>query len=197
MKKKKHDVLVLNKQWVPIHIVDWGKGISLIYQEKCRPIRYDDECVVAYTYKEWIDFTIRNADDYAIAKTVNYPIAVPEIIVSVTFNRLPDRQVKYSRQNIFARDGFRCAYCGTHHNRKDLTLDHIIPRSLGGKTTWDNTVSCCFPCNQKKADRSLKECGMKLKVKPKKPEWVSPLDNIGPAHPCKSWKHFMRRVTDD
>lgn len=185
----KPDVLVLNRVWLPIHIIDWGKAMSLVYQEKCKSL--DRDCI-PYTFDQWKQFTLQNLQHYPFVQTVNYPVAVPEIIVSVSFDRLPRREVKYSRQNVFSRDHFRCVYCGNRFKRDQLTLDHIIPRSQGGKSTWDNTVSSCFKCNQRKADRTLKDAGMSLLIQPTKPKWISPLQNVNiETHPCKSWEHFI------
>ena len=87
-------------------------------------------------------------------------------------------------------------YCGKQFQRKELTLDHVYPKSKGGRTTWSNTVSSCYSCNQKKANLTLEEAHMRLKFKPKKPKWFSPLDGVNvKTHPCKSWKHFMDRVS--
>lgn len=189
---KKTDVLVLNKNWVPIHIISWKKGVSLISQEKCRAL---DREFIAYGYSDWLGFSLKNQKKYPVAWTINYPVAIPEIIVSITFEKLPSREVKFSRQNIFSRDGHKCVYCGQKFKRDELTLDHIIPRSKGGHTTWDNTVSSCFSCNQKKADRTPNEAGMHLKIEPKKPKWIGPIHNYDSnVHPCKSWEHFMPRV---
>jgi len=193
MHKRIPDCLVLNKGWIPIHIVSWQKAISLIYQEKCKAL---DKDYLSYAYDDWKAFSIANAKNYHILHNINYPLALPEIIVSISFDRLPDRQVKYSRQNIFARDKFRCMYCGKQFQRKELTLDHVYPKSKGGRTTWSNTVSSCYSCNQKKANLTLEEAHMRLKFKPKKPKWFSPLDGVNvKTHPCKSWKHFMDRVS--
>lgn len=190
--RKRYDTLVLNLAYCPIHIIDWDKAISLIYQEKARPL---DISYIAYTFQEWLEFTKTNADGYYKVHGVNFNIALPEIIVSTTFNRLPERQVKYSRQTVFTRDKYRCGYCGKTFRHKELTVDHILPKCLGGKTEWNNVISCCYSCNQSKADKTLKTAGLKLIFKPHKPGWNSPLQNINiETHPCKSWKHFMKRM---
>ena len=192
---KKYDILALNKSWIPIHIITWKVAISLIYQEKVHSL---DRDMIAYGLDDWLAFTTHNADDYYKVKGSSMAIAIPEVIVSTTFNKLPTRHVKYSRQNVFSRDNFTCAYCGKGHRAKDLTIDHIIPRDQNGKTTWDNVISACFSCNQKKANRTPEQAKMWLKFEPKKPKWFSPLDNFNvETHPCKSWQHFMKRMDTD
>jgi len=191
---KPTDVLVLNQTYVPIHIVSWKKGLSLVYTEKC--IALDREFLRYETFDEWIHFSYQNRNEYPIIHTSRYGVAVPEIIASITFNKLPRREVKFSRQNIFSRDGFKCVYCGSKYKKEDLTFDHIVPKSRGGRNSWENTVTSCFRCNQKKADKSLKEAGMSLKTTPSKPKWIGPIHSYDPnTHPCKSWKHFMDRFS--
>ena len=190
--KKLTDVLCLNKSFLTIHVLSWQKAISLIYQEKARAL---DREFTAYSYQDWLDFSIANAESYYKVKGTNYSIALPEVIVSTSFNRLPERQVKYSRQSVFSRDKFTCAYCGKIFKVSDLTVDHIIPRAQGGKTEWDNVIASCFKCNQNKADRTPRQAGLKLHFRPTKPGWCSPLHNVNfNTHPCKSWQHFMKRV---
>lgn len=193
MRKRIPDVLVLNKSWCPVQIVNWQVCMSKIYQGIAHPL---DREFIAYTYKDWLTFS-EISETYPVIHTVNHRIAIPEIIALVNYNRLPIRDVKYSRQSIFQRDKNLCGYCGNRFKSEDLTIDHIIPRCKGGKTTWDNTISCCRPCNSRKDNKLLHEAGLKLLFKPKKPTWISPVANIRPDHPCKSWLKFMNRVSTD
>lgn len=85
--------------------------------------------------------------------------------------------VKFSRINVFTRDGFKCQYCGTRKSMRELNYDHVVPRKQGGRTTWDNIVTCCYPCNEMKAGRTPEQAGMKLIRKPAKPH-VLPLHAV-------------------
>ena len=190
--KKLHDTLVLNKAWIPAHIVSWRKGMSLIYQDSGHAL---DRDYVAYDFKNWLDFSAKNAHDYAKVHTVSLTIAVPEIVVLTKYDKLPSRDVKYSRENVFHRDHNKCQYCGVVFDIKELTIDHIIPRALGGKTLWNNVVAACKTCNAKKADKTLIQADMKLLKPPTKPRWLNPLSNVGgKAHICTTWQKFMDRV---
>lgn len=164
-----------------------------MFQESARAL---DRDLITYDYVDWLSFS-QNDIDYPIIHTVNRRIAVPEIIILKYYDKLPMRDVKYSRQTLFQRDRHICAYCGKVFDRNDLTVDHILPRAQGGKTTWDNTVAACFPCNSVKADRTPEQAGMHLKFKPKKPSWFSPLTNIKVNHPCKTWQKFMYKTLVD
>jgi 5-methylcytosine-specific restriction endonuclease McrA len=191
--KKKPNVLVLNKNFVPIHIISWQKAMSLLIQEAARAI--DDDYIV-YGLEDW--FIYSELDErFPKVLTVKHKISLPEIIVLRKYDRLPIRDVKYSRQTLFERDNFKCAYCGERFNKKDLTVDHITPRSLGGSTTWTNTISACYACNSKKANKTIEESGMKLLFQPKKPRWISPLTDIDKNHPCKSWTRFLDKTLVD
>lgn len=193
MKTKKPDVLVLNKSFIPIHIIAWEKCMSLIIQEAARPM---DRDFMAYDFTDWLAFSEVNTD-YPVVSTVSHKIAIPEVIILRKYDRLPSRDVKYSRQTLFQRDKYTCGYCGGVFDRKELTVDHIVPRAHGGKTTWNNTISACFKCNSTKADRTPEGAKMPLIFKPRKPSWLSPLTDIKPDHPCKSWLKFAGRVLID
>ena len=193
MKIKKPDILVLNKSYAAIHIIDWRKAMTLICQDAARPM---DRDFVAYDFEDWLEFS-NTTNDYPVVATVSRKIAIPEIIVLRKFDRLPSREVKYSRQTLFERDKYTCGYCGKVFDKKDLTVDHILPRAQGGITSWKNTISACFQCNSTKADKTPEQAGMKLKFKPTKPSWVSPLNNLKPDHPCKSWLKFSGRIAID
>ena len=189
-KKKKTDVLVLNKNFVPIHIITWQKAMSLLIQEAARAI--DDDYIV-YPFEDWLVFSEID-DRYPKVLTVKHKISLPEIIVLRKYDRLPVRDIKYSRQTLFQRDNYTCGFCGNKFDRKVLTVDHIVPRAQGGRTHWDNTVTACVSCNAMKADRTPEQAGMPLLFKPKKPKWVGPLTKIKADHPCKSWHKFLDRT---
>jgi hypothetical protein len=96
-----------------------------------------------------------------------YPgIYLPSVIRLRSYKHVPIRMQVVSRRNIFMRDGERCMYCGQRFKTQELTLDHIIPRSRGGKNSWDNLVACCQKDNHRKGDRTPEEAGMKLIHKP-------------------------------
>jgi len=95
---------------------------------------------------------------------------LPSVIVLKTVVKFISRNMKTSRKNILWRDNGQCQYCGIIEAPKDMTIDHVIPRSRDGENTWTNLVTCCKKCNQKKRDRTPKEAGMKLRKKPIKPK---------------------------
>lgn len=187
---KKPDVLVLNRNFTPVHIVSWQKAMSQLIQGNARAIDFD---YIVYDFEDWLIFSEVD-ETYPKVLTVKHKIALPEIIVLRYYDRLPYRDVKYSRQTLFQRDNYTCAYCGDVFDKKDLTVDHVVPRVQGGKTHWKNTVTSCFPCNSRKAGRTPEEANMPLRYHPKAPKWISPLSKIGHAHQCKSWVRFLDKT---
>jgi len=186
-KKKKHDVLVLNRMAIPVHIISWKRAMTLLVKEEARAMQEDH---VTYSFEDWVEFTNQVEEDrYAIIHTAKKRIAIPEIIILRKCDYLPAGGVKYSRESVFKRDNYVCAYCGQAFRESELTIDHIIPRFLKGETTWNNVISACRACNNLKANRTPEQAGMKLLFKPRKPEWLGVVKS-GICHPCKSWEKF-------
>ena len=139
-------VLVLNASYEPLNVCSVRRAHVLVYKGKAEVV-------------ERLDQPLRSA-----ASAFTWP----HVIRLVTYVRVPRAvQRKISRRALFARDGWRCVYCGTANGR--LTLDHVIPRSKGGESIWENVVTACAPCNLRKGDRSLEQAGMQLRTSPRAP----------------------------
>jgi len=117
---------------------------------------------------------------------------VPRIVRLTRFDRMPAQTVRFNRKNLFARDEHRCQYCGKNEPVHKLSLDHVVPRSHGGATTWENIVCCCLRCNSRKGGRTPAQARMKLLTKPAKPRF-SPLMLLSADDPrYESWKTFLQ-----
>lgn len=145
------DTLVLNRANEPVDIISWQAAIRLWYQGKV-------EIVVEYTTR-FIGCTLGQ---------LNMPAVVRH--VKGFFRRR--RKIKFSRQNIYARDKGKCQYCGSKVTSSEFTYEHVIPRARGGKTSWENIVVACTPCNQRKGDKTPAEAGMRLSTMPSKPTYL-------------------------
>ena len=122
----------------------------------------------------------------------NYALKVPAVVRLLRYVGFRKRDVKFSRQNIYARDKHRCQYCGIRLKPKDLTCDHVIPRSRGGGTVWNNIVTCCRPCNRKKGGRTPEEAGFQLIKKPRKPSWLLGFHaRFQVQTPPASWREYL------
>jgi 5-methylcytosine-specific restriction endonuclease McrA len=158
-------VLVLNSDYIPINITNLKRGFRLVLNGKAEVVSELDEPLVSAT------------------KTFRKPI----VIRLYKYVYIPFRKVQLNRYNIYKRDGHKCVYCGS---KKDLTLDHVTPKSKGGKNTWKNLVTCCGSCNVKKGDRRPSECGMVMSIKPHKPGFFTFINNFsGKVH--ESWRPYI------
>ena len=181
--------LVLNKAWVPISITPVKKAISKSMLGLALLLDVDDYSL--YSFDDWITLTV---DGYKSIKTTRNPIRVPEIIVLTEYERFPLRDVRLTRRNLLVRDNFTCQYTGVKIGLDDGTIDHIIPRSRGGLSTWENLVMCCKEVNAKKANRTPEEAGLHLLKKPEKPIW-SPIyarfARLAAHNVPQSWMKFI------
>lgn len=145
--------LVLNATFEPLKVVDWQRAMTLWAQDKVEILETHDREV----------------------RSVKFTFKLPSVVRLLYFVKLKRRPVvQFTRANIYARDEFTCQYCGTRHEPKFLTFDHVIPVAQGGKRGWENIVSACEPCNRKKADRTPEEAGMTLKRQPRRPIVLAP-----------------------
>jgi len=142
--------LLLAASYEPIDVISWQEAVRLLTLGKCEVIEeYDKDLRSTYLV-----------------------IKMPAVVRLVQMFSRRKKKVKFSRVNIYARDKYKCQYCRTKGKLKDFTFDHVVPRAKGGKTTWENIVTCCIPCNSKKGHKSLKDAGMKLIKQPVQPEWL-------------------------
>lgn len=153
--------LVLNRTWHPIQITDVKNALILLCKGSAKVIC--TETFQPYDFIDWLDVPPNGA---GYVQTSQLKIAVPEVILIVTYDQIPMLNPLFSKRNVLKRDKYTCQYCG---NQKDLTIDHVIPKSRGGTTCWENVVAACQQCNHRKADKMLDEVKMPLKRVPSKP----------------------------
>ena len=184
-------VLVLNRLWQAVNICTARRALTLLFQGHAQVVLGDDDgAFQTFTFPEWHDFSQEQPHPESI-HTISFRVRVPRVIMLIVFDRLPKKEVKFTRHNIFERDKNTCQYCGNVFERKDLNLDHVIPRDRGGPTTWENIVCSCVPCNTRKANRTPSEAGLHLIRKPKRPKWRPFIQlNFGLEY-HDSWKHFL------
>ncbi len=144
------DALLLNASFEPLHVVSWQRAIHLLFQGKVEIIEESDQVV----------------------RTVTFSMRLPSVVRLLSFLSLSRRRkvIRFSRENIFLRDRFKCQYCGRQSLRSQLTLDHVVPVVQGGKRSWDNIVASCKPCNQRKGGRTPAQAGICLLSTPMEPK---------------------------
>ena len=189
------NVLVLNRNYMAIRIVGARRAFSLLCRQLAEVVSLEQGSYSNYDFPNWCEVSefkrLFEPDGNDWVSTVNFYIAVPRIIRLLFYDQLPRNEVKFNRRNIFARDKNCCQYCGNRFSTSELSLDHIIPRSIGGKAVWANIVCACTRCNAKKGGRTPQQASMSLIRKPVRPK-RNPLVHIHLGHHrYKSWKQFL------
>ena len=162
-------VLLLNASYEPIRVISWQHAITLFFKDKVEVVEeYDHEI-----------------------RSVSVAFKAPSIVRLLRYVNIGSRTPPFSRFNILARDRFQCQYCASNLTNKEATLDHIVPRSKGGKTSWENVVCCCKTCNVKKGAKTLDQIGFRLKVKPIRPDWLPVLHLRLHGNVPSSWQNFL------
>ncbi len=185
-------VLVLNKSWTPIAITTVKRGFSLVFQDHAHIVH--PETYEMHTFESWLVEHSAPADfpvppDQAWVRTANLMIRIPEVLVLGRYNGVPRRELAFNRRNIYRRDAFQCQYCGGKPGLKHLSIDHVIPISRGGATTWENCVVACVRCNTRKGNRTPEQASMPLRTEPGKPNWNDGV-GVGERAP-RSWSRFV------
>ncbi|MDP2272301.1 MAG: HNH endonuclease [Archangium sp.] len=142
------ETLVLNAVWQPVCRIPWQRAITLLFLGKVQVV------------EEYEDKTIR---------AVTFEVKMPSVVRFLRHLKHRKPVIRFSRENVFARDHGQCQYCAKKVTRSEATYDHVVPRSQGGGTHWENIVIACVPCNQRKGGRTPDQAKMKLKVVPVKP----------------------------
>ena len=189
-------VLVLNKLWMAIRVVDARRAFSLLVRDLAEVIHVDDGAYVAHDFESWADVSQIRANfaaehQYDWVRTVRMEIAVPKIIRLLGYDRLPRQDVKLNRRNIFARDKNLCQYCGEHFPTSELSLDHVLPRSQGGQSSWENLVCACTRCNARKGGRTPQQAHMHLVRKPIQPKRNPMISLRLGSDKYASWRAFL------
>ena len=148
-------VLVLNRVFQAVQITSVRRALTLLYKGQVRAV---DSEYRTYDFENWADIPVQADDDHYV-RTPSRNILIPHVVQLLVFDRLPRQEVKFSRGNIYLRDGNRCQYCGKKFSSSELSLDHVVPISRGGKSTWENVVCACLPCNVRKGNKLLSESG--------------------------------------
>ena len=177
--------LVLNRSWRPVHVTTVRRALCMLFRDAARVV--SPETFSTFTFREWLQQPIPH-EEMAI-RSPSVRLAAPEVVLLMHYDRVPCHEAPFTRRNLFLRDEFTCQYCGRKCNSDHLSVDHVLPRSRGGSTSWENCVLACVGCNARKGDRTLKEVGFHLLRPPVRPRW-SPYLNLRPSQRMESWSRF-------
>ena len=162
--------LLLTQGYEPIKVISWQRAMTLLTLAKVDVLEeYDAEI-----------------------RATALVIRVPAVVRLRKAFRRHAKPVKFSRVNIYSRDAHRCQYCGVRCTTDQLTYDHVIPRSRGGRTSWENIVSCCYACNAHKANRTPAEAKMKLLSTPARPTWMPAVQiRVSTSSVPDAWRDYV------
>lgn len=187
--------LILNQHYRPHEIIDWKDAVTRMFSGKIEVLVQYDEVLAVIGRNHLSSFPeLRRALRQVIGTDADsITIKVPAVSVLRKAVGSTKSGVKFSKVNVAARDGFCCQYCGTKLPLSKLNYDHVMPRSRGGKTVWENVVISCYPCNNRKENRTPEEASMKLLKVPVKPK-VLPMTEpfIDPDRAPDEWLQFVR-----
>lgn len=188
-------VLVLNRLYMAVHVVGVRRAFVMLFRDVAEVVHLEEGRFANHDFHSWREISELRAefkephDDWV--RAVNFEIQVPRVIRLLLYDRMSRFSLRLNRHTVLARDGHSCQYCGNRLPSSQLSLDHVVPRSRGGSTTWENVVCACLKCNVKKGGRTPKEARMSLVRKPTCPK-RSPLLAVKLHNPkYESWKTWL------
>lgn len=189
-------VLALNRHYVPVHILSAKRSLCLLYKGLAEVVAQEGQGFQSYDFDRWLEtsmmlYELGETDDDDWIRGVTVMIRVPRVIRLLRYDHMPRHAVKFNRRNVFLRDEFVCQYCGRRFGGHRLSLDHVLPKSRGGPTTWENIVCCCVDCNTRKGGRTPREAGMNLIRQPHKPAHNPIIIHYLQTPKYESWKIFL------
>lgn len=189
-------VLVLNKTFMAVHIISVRRAFCLLCKDLAEVVSLEDGTFATYNFASWSELSEFRAQNFRQeeddwVRTPTCEIQAPRVIRLLSYDKMPKQTVKFNRRNIFARDHNQCQYCGKKFVTSELSLDHVVPRSQGGGTSWDNIVCACVDCNVRKGGRTPRQANMTLIRRPEKPR-RSPMLNLKLTQKkYHSWQSFL------
>jgi 5-methylcytosine-specific restriction endonuclease McrA len=177
--------LVLNRSWTAISTTSVRRALVLVVRGAAGVVHPE-----TFGVADWDAWATERPEGRPVVQGIGRSIAAPDVIVLRHYDGYPARGVAFTRRNVYRRDAFTCQYCGDRPGLSELTIDHVVPRSRGGASSWENCVAACRPCNTRKANRSAHESNLRLHRAPAAPRWPGGLDPAAlRARPA--WLRFL------
>jgi 5-methylcytosine-specific restriction endonuclease McrA len=186
----KSTVLVLNRHWQAIHVKTPAEAFCMMASDAATALDMSDGIFLPTKWKDWIALSVRDCDQ--AVNTPRGPVRVPTVIIAVNYTRVPLRRPRFGACGIWERDGGFCQYTGRKLDRHEDNIDHVVPRSRGGKTSWHNCVLAHREVNSRKADRLPHEAGLRLRKQPTLPRALPVSMLIRNHHSVVDWEHVLR-----
>ena len=186
----KSTVLVLNRNWQAIHVKTPAQAFCMMAADVATALDIEDGYMQPVKWADWLTLPVRDNDNSV--RTVHGAVRVPTVIVLANYAKVPKRRPKFSAKNIWQRDGATCQYTGRKLAPHEGNIDHVVPRSRGGRTAWDNCVLAYKEINSRKADKLPEDAGLRLLRKPSAPRELPATILIRNAHRVRDWEHFLK-----
>ena len=195
-------VLVLNRSWSAIQIVSLKRAVTMLFgtetEEPKARIIDPFAGFQTYTWADWAETKPTNEEE--VIRSARQAFRIPEVILLSEYDKTPNHRLNFSRRHVYRRDNHQCQYCGEKPGTEELTIDHVVPKSHGGGTTWENCVLACVGCNSRKANRTPEQANMAIqgwkpphkRRMPYKPKYgLFKGDHGNKINIPTSWKHFL------
>jgi 5-methylcytosine-specific restriction endonuclease McrA len=179
-------VLVLNRFYQPVRLTTARHAFELLYMGRAAAL---DESYQTHDFEQWMTLAAEPPQEFI--GTARGRLRIPRLVVLSTHHRTRPASVPLTRKNVFLRDESMCQYCGVRPPSRDLSLDHVVPKSRGGRSTWENLVTACGGCNRKKGQRLTIECGMIPRRIPARPRWSSVVHQEVAPRRFEEWDAFL------
>lgn len=180
-------VLLLNRHFCPVAVTTARRAMVLLFGGAASAL---DEGGDPYDFCAWRELPVRITDD--AIPIIGGALRVPRVLHLLSYDRAPRTVVRLTRRNLMLRDEHQCQYCGRRPGHRDLNLDHVMPRSRGGKDSWENLVVSCRSCNLRKGRRTPEEAGMRLLRVPQRPRWSTPAQILmAEREPLEEWEPYL------
>jgi 5-methylcytosine-specific restriction endonuclease McrA len=179
-------VLVLNRHFAPVRVTRARRALMLLYigAAKALDARYE-----AHDFARWSK--LPPMEGYEVVGTTSGVVSIPRLLLLARYGRIPNTTIRLSRRNVYLRDDYTCQYCGRRMPSKELNLDHVTPRSQGGKATWENLVTSCRRCNFVKGGDTPEDAGMRLLRPPHRPSWSTAAALAAAPRHFSEWEPFL------
>ena len=184
-------ILVLNKNWQPTTFYKVQVAICTVMRDMGSFMALDTSCLLM-NMQQWLAQSAEELENPRWIKTASGQMLVPEIVVLKRYGERPPQKIGFNRSNLFKRDDHECQYCGDALPGNRLQIEHVLPRSRGGGTSWENCVAACNSCNSAKADKTPREARMRLRKTPTAPNWKPGVQVPQGAAPA-SWEPFLAK----
>lgn len=190
-------VLVLNRSFQPVRVTTARVAFTMLYLGRARAL---DAAFEPHDFETWAAMrplaSVVDREDEWIG-TPRGEVRIPRVLLLATYNRVPRAAVRLSRRNVFLRDGYTCQYCGVSPHPRELNLDHVMPRSRGGRSSWENLVTSCRLCNLRKGGSTPEECGMLLRREPVRPTWNAAVQLAAAPRRFREWEPFLQLASGE